>query len=333
MKAALRANWAWCLRAASHGARSWATAIGATCLLVTAACQPPHVPEESRRLPDAIAVRTAGRIESIPLEDYVAGSILSEVTPLDQPPATVDRIFEVQAILARTYAAGHLGKHRLEGFDLCDTTHCQLYDPSRLKTSRFAAAARGAVQRTAGRVLTYNGRLAEALYHADCGGYTASAEEVWGGAAVPYLIAAPDDLAANPHRQWKLAVPFDQIRTTLNANPRTEVGRTFDRVEIVERDPGGHAVRVDVDGEHSHELRGEEFRTILNQSLGPRAIQSTLFSVTRDKLGVVFAGAGFGHGVGLCQIGAAARARHGDSLDAILTHYYPGVLVTQQMRQ
>ena len=132
-------------------------------------------------------VRTGGRIETVPLEDYVLASALAEVSPVDQPAATVGRIFEVQAVLARTYAAGHIGKHRTEGFDLCDTTHCQLYDPNRLRVSRFASEARDAVRRTAGLVLTYQGQLAEGLYHADCGGYTASAVDVWGGSVpVPH---------------------------------------------------------------------------------------------------------------------------------------------------
>jgi len=255
----------------------------------------------------------------------VLASAIAEVSPVDQPAAAVERIFEVQAVLARTYAAGHLGKHQAEGFDLCDTTHCQLYDPNRLRASRFAADAREAVRRTSGVVLTYQGRLAEGLYHADCGGYTASADSVWGGAAVPYLIAAPDECPTVSHRTWRVDVPIDQLRAALNTSARTEVGRTFDRLEVVSRDPGGHAALVTVAGEHTHQLRGEEFRSILNQSLGPRAIQSTLFAVTRAPSAVVFSGAGFGHGVGLCQTGAAARARQGDSLEAILGHYFPGV--------
>ena len=77
-------------------------------------------------------------------------------------------------------------------------------------------------------------------------------------------------------------------------------------------------------GEHAHELRGEELRTIVNRALGPRAIQSTLFTVSRNRTDVVFSGAGFGHGVGLCQVGAAERARRGESLQAIVSHYFPG---------
>jgi SpoIID/LytB domain protein len=146
---------------------------------------------------------------------------------------------------------------------------------------------------------------------------------------VPYLIAAPDDAAAAQHRQWKWTVSINDLRAALNANPRTEVGRTLNRVDIIDHDPGGHAARIAIIGEHTHELRGEEFRTVVDQALGPKAIQSTLFTISRDKTGLTFTGAGFGHGVGLCQVGAAARARNGESLDQILSHYFPGVSVTK----
>ncbi len=310
--------------------RVWAIALSAAGSLFIAGCQPPQLPESvGFRLPESVTVRTAGHIESVPLEDYVLGSTLAEVAPVDQSPATVQRIFEVQAVLARTYAAGHLGKHRAEGFDLCDTTHCQLYDPNRLRVSRFAADAREAVRRTAGVVLTYQGRLAESLYHADCGGYTASAEDVWGG-SVPYLIAAADDVPSSMHRRWQVAVPIESLRLTLNANPRSEVGKTLDRVDVIDHDCGGHANLITVAGEHSHALRGEEFRTIVNRALGPRAIQSTLFTVTRSRTDFVFSGSGFGHGVGLCQVGAAERAKRGDTLQQIVQHYFPGVLVAKR---
>ena len=115
-----------------------------------------------------------------------------------------------------------------------------------------------------------------------------------------------------------------------NASPRSEVGRTLDRIDVVEQDCGGRANRIAVVGEHSHEIRGEEFRTIVNRALGPRAIQSTLFTVSRSRSDVVFSGAGFGHGVGLCQVGAAERAKRGESLQAIVSHYFPGVLISKR---
>src|SRR5262245_37843293 len=148
-----------------------------TVAAVLGACGSPKVPAvPGLSLPDRVQVRTGGRVVSIPLEEYVLGSTLAEVSPTDQSSATVARVFEVQASLARTYAVAGIGRHHADGFDLCDTTHCQVYDPARIKTSRFAGAARDAVERTAGEIITYGNRAAEALYHADCGGYTASAE-------------------------------------------------------------------------------------------------------------------------------------------------------------
>ncbi len=85
----------------------------------------------------------------MPLEDYVEATILSEFAPAGGDPAVVERMFEVQAVIGRTYAIGHLGRHAHEGFDLCDRTHCQLYEPARLKTSRWAPQAAEAVRRTA----------------------------------------------------------------------------------------------------------------------------------------------------------------------------------------
>ena len=275
-------------------------------------------------LPARVLVRSAGHVESVPIDDYVVAAALSEVTPLNETPETVDRIYEVQAVLARTYAFSHLGRHQAEGFDLCDTTHCELYEPARLRTSRFAAAARAAAKRTTQMVLTYANRPVEALFHADCGGYTDGADAVWGGPPVPYLLAAPDRAASATHRSWKIAIPVNDLRGALNADSRSRIGRRLDAVQITQQDSSGRAARILLRGDERHEIRGEELRTIIDGKLGDRAIQSTRFSVTRAGDMFVFQGTGFGHGVGLCQLGAAARARHGESLDHILAAYFPG---------
>lgn len=289
------------------------------------ACAPPRTPALPHlALPDHVSLRVGGRIVSVPLEDYVLGSALAEVSPVGEPPATVERIFELQAVLARTYAAAHLGRHRADGFDLCDSTHCQLYDPARIKTSRFAQVARGAVERTAGLVITFGQRPAEALFHSDCGGYTAAADTVWGGPALPYLLSAPDVVPPDPHHKWRTSVPADRLRAALNGDAASEVGRRLDALQVLSRDAGGRVTSLGVSGEHAHTLRGEQLRAILNLTLGERAIQSTRLTIARAGTAYVFDGTGFGHGVGLCQVGAAARARSGDPLDSILAHYFPG---------
>jgi len=300
-----------------------------------AGCAPfaPQAPApQSLVLPETVMIRSGGRISAVPLEDYVTATVLSEVSPSSESDETVARILQVQAVVARTYAVFELGRHRSEGFDLCDTTHCQLYEPARLKTSRFAQSVRAAVSRTAGRIVTYQGRAAETLFHADCGGYTAGANLVWGGTSVPYLLAAPDEVSALSHRTWQLTMPAEKLRLALNADSRTRVGKRLTSVEIRDRDISGRAAEVVLTGDVAQTVRGEDLRAVITQAMGDRAFMSTRFSVRRTATDFVFSGTGFGHGVGLCQIGAAARARRGDTVDSILGHYFPAATVTTATR-
>lgn len=313
--------------------RAPALLAGCVTLVVLSACAPPvrGVPpaailptRPAIAVPETVLVRVAGRPTRIPLDDYVLGAVLAEVTPLNETPAVVAKIYDVQAIIARTYAVSQLGRHRTDGFDLCDSTHCQLYDPARIRTSRFAADARAAVTRTHGQVLAYEGRVVEALFHADCGGHTASAEDVWGGARVPYLRSVEDDLPAETHRPWELSATSEQVRKALDADQRTDVGRTLRDIEIVSRDESGRAAGLDLRGERSLTVKGDVLRAVLNRTFGERAVQSTLFTVSKKGSTFTFRGTGFGHGVGLCQRGAAARARRGDSVAEILGAYFRG---------
>ena len=275
-------------------------------------------------LPREIAVRSAGRVAGVPLEDYVLATVLAEVGPPAEPAAVARRIFEVQAIVARSYATARLGRHRAEGFDLCDTTHCQVYDPARIRTSKLTPIAREAVQQTAGRILSYANRPAEALFHADCGGATASAEAVWGGRSVPYLLPRQDDVEPSAHRRWKWSATTATLRSALAADTRTDVGRTLTGIAITARDESGRARQLTLEGDTPRAVRGEDFRTAIVRAHGIRTIMSTRMSVTRSGSTYAFEGTGFGHGVGLCQAGAAARARRGESTEAILAAYFAG---------
>lgn len=275
-------------------------------------------------LPGTIRVRTGGRIVTIPFEDYVLGTALSEVSPVNESPETVATIFQLQVVIARTYAASQLGKHRKEGFDLCDSTHCQIYEPARIGTSRFTPAARQAISLTRGQVLAFSLRPTQALFHADCGGHTAAAQVIWGGRAVPYLPGTRDDVPETAHRTWNFETSAEQLRTALNRDPLTAVGARLDELRVVSRDPSGRASMVEVRGDRTHQVRGEQLRAILNATFGARALMSARFSVAHGRESYRFDGTGFGHGVGLCQVGAAARARRGETLEGILAAYFPG---------
>ena len=280
-------------------------------------------------VPRTITVRAAGRIVTVLFEDYVAGTAISEVTPVGETPRTVERVYEVQTIVARTYALTHLGRHRAEGFDLCDTTHCQVYEPARLGASRFTADVRRAAAQTAGEVILYGTRPIDALFHADCGGHTSSPEQVWGTTPLPYLRPEPDRARALTHRSWTVTLTREQLRVALNADPRTAVGKTLKSLDADPLDSSGRIAGVRIAGDRQLDIRGDDFRAILNRTLGPKTVQSTRFSIRSTGTTYVLTGTGYGHGIGLCQQGALARARLGTPADTILAGYFPGTAVTR----
>lgn len=268
----------------------------------------------------------ADRVVSVALEAYVAASALSEITPVGETPETVARMYDVQTIVARSYALAHLGRHRADGFDLCDTTHCQLYEPARLNSSKFATEALRAAARTASEVLTYGTSPIDALFHADCGGHTTSPEQVWGSFGLPYLRPEPDDVPALKHRTWTLTLTRFDLLKALEADRRT-VGSALKSVVLDGTDSSGRVSRITITGSDARvTLRSDDFRNAVNKRLGARAIMSTRFRMARAANGAdyLLSGTGFGHGIGLCQVGALARARRGLAAAEILAVYFPG---------
>lgn len=290
---------------------------------------PAASPVARRAAPAQVRVRLVdagvATVRQVPLEDYVRGAILSEYAPAAGDAGAVGRMYEVQAVLSRTYALSHLGRHARDGYDLCATSHCQLYDPSRIRTSRWAPAAADAVRKTAGTVLWFDRAAAAALFHADCGGHTSTPAAVWGGTPHAYLPAHADDgPAQDAHAGWRYQASHDAVRAALNADARTAVGRRLSGISIVERDEAGRGVRVRLDGERTREVRGEIVREALTRAFGARSIRSTRFDVAKQSAAWRFEGRGFGHGVGLCQAGALARIAAGATPATVFRRYFPG---------
>jgi stage II sporulation protein D len=320
------------------------TSLAALVCLTASACLTapprPRFPAADFAIPRSIRVqvveRGAPEIREVGLEEYVHATVLSEFAPPTGDTAIVGRMLEVQAVISRTYAAAHVSRHAREGFDLCATTHCQLFDPARLQTSRWSEAAALAVDRTAGVVLRFRGAPAQALFHADCGGRTSTASAVWGGDDRAYLLAHADDgIPDETHARWEYRVAIDALGRALDADDRTKARGEVNRIEIVRRDASGRAQDVSIERVTAGTRRaaapierttihGDDLRQVLSRTFGPRAIRSTLLDVRRDGRSFVFTGRGFGHGVGLCQAGALARVRSGSSLAEIVQFYYPG---------
>jgi stage II sporulation protein D len=309
----------------------------------------PAIPSGGTVLPRHLRVQVVEQglavVANVPIEEYVQATVLSEVAPAAGDVITVGRMLEVQAVISRTYALSHLGRHAREGFDLCSTTHCQLFEPRRLLISRWAAASSEAVARTAGVILTFDHRPAQALFHADCGGYTSTSAAVWGGADRPYLVARPDPVSPeSSHTAWRFEASAASLHAALtrdSSGEKTAIAGELDGIEVASRDESGRAERVLVRSRARREagraavdrvLRGDEFRQAISRAFGPRALRSTWFEVRQAGGMFTFVGRGFGHGVGLCQAGALARLKAGASPGDVMRHYYPGVTLVQGSR-
>jgi stage II sporulation protein D len=323
-----------------RGSRAMGAPLLAVIAMLAPACSKPpsraNLPTVAQTLPKTLRVQIAeegNAVRRVSIEQYVHAAIISEFAPPSGDASLMEQMFEVQAIVGRTYAIASLGRHAKDGFDLCSTTHCQLYEPSRLKTSRWAGPAGEAVGRTAGVVLWHGKGPVLAIFNADCGGHTNTPVSAWGGTPRPYLKAAPDDgLEALAHASWHYDVPAAAMLRALNTDTRTRVGNRLDAISIVDRDGSGRANTVAISGQQGKLVRGEDLRTILTATFGARSIRSALFTVRRRENVFAFDGTGFGHGVGLCQAGALARLRAGATPESVLLRYFPSTTLRSLRR-
>jgi len=250
-----------------------------------------------------------GRITVIPLEVYV-----SRVLAGEGEPRAAEGAQQALAIAIRTYTLKNVDRHGRDGFDLCDSTHCQVPRPS-TPSSRRAAMA------TAGQVLTYGGEIAEVFYSASCGGRSERAGDVWPGADYPYLIVRKDDVCEDDP-EWTADFTLRGVQAAL-ARVGFE-GERLENVRVDARTTSGRVARLHLSGLRPDVIGGNEFRL----AVGAVNLRSTAFSVDRDGESLRFTGHGFGHGVGMCVIGAGRRAMRGESARAILAQYYPGLDLT-----
>jgi stage II sporulation protein D len=249
------------------------------------------------------------RITRIPLEVYVARVLAGEGEP-NAPEAARQAL----AVAIRTYTLVQMGRHRREGFDLCDTVHCQVLRAA-TDSSRRAAAA------TARRVLTADGAPAEVFYSASCGGRSEGAAQVWPGATFPYMQVVRDDDVHQEDVPWTLDLTVDELRQALSRSGFG--GGPLRDIAIDSKNVSGRVERLRLSGMRPDEIAGPAFR----EALGTTKLRSTAFNVSKQGNIVRFTGRGYGHGVGMCVIGAGRRARRGESLETILAQYYPNLQI------
>ncbi len=252
-----------------------------------------------------------GRIMCVNLVDmdvYLAGVIQAEMgyrAPLEA--------YKAQALLARTYLLAHLERHMAEGYNVCDQVHCQAYRGSAGANEVAMRAAR----ETSGQVVVDGqGQLIEAVFHANSGGETAAAGDVW-LREIPYLRRVPDPHSVGRRgARWTQRIPLESWRSFLESKG------------VARRAAGGYAYRSSHRASH-YRLAGARavpFRDIREHF----RLKSAWFDVRVLGSAVVLEGRGYGHGIGLSQEGAMEMARRGYGARAIVEHYFPGTRVVDR---
>lgn len=257
-----------------------------------------------------------GRVDTVPLEPYVAAVLAAEIGG-GAPAAAL----EAQAVAARSYAVARKGRHADEGADLCDGVHCQVFPG----LARATAATRRAAEATRGLVLLQRGRAIAAPYHAVCGGRTARPSAVWDDEETPDLTPVEDDACLSaPGARWTFFLPRARVPALVARLGFPEA--RFLEVWAHSDDGRVAAVRLAAPGGRTLVVRGFDVRARASELWGWSSVRSTDFEVEERPAGYHLSGRGTGHGAGLCQVGAIARARRGESREAILAHYYRGAV-------
>jgi SpoIID/LytB domain protein len=251
------------------------------------------------------------------------------------------------------------GREAHRDFDVCADDHCQRYQGT---TRTFSESAMAATRATAGEFLFYEGKICDARFYKCCGGITEEYRSAWNDQEIPYLVALFDgepraaraQMARDPIERildanapaycntrnpellaqilpgfdqetqdfyrWKVVYTPEQIRELIQNRYRVDLGTVVDLTPL-HRGPSGRIIRLRIRGDRTSLEIAKELE--IRRALSKTHLYSSAFVIERAGTSFVLRGAGWGHGVGLCQIGAAVMAANGQSYRQILRHYYP----------
>ncbi len=264
-------------------------------------------------------------INRLSIDEYLYG-----VIPNEMPATWAKEALKAQAVAARTYALYDKkdGKHAREGFDVCATTDCQVYEGISSET----AATNSAVNETKGKVLTYRHEPICAAFHAASGGSTQNSEDVW-GVTVPYLRGVNDSEEKSPYSNWQKDITVNDLSKKLSS----AYGNIGTIKEISSKAMPGNAIKVKFTSSNkkSVEVSGTQLRDLLglkssnlsiNVTADKKVKKGTAIKINKpDKETVNIIGSGYGHRLGLSQWGAKSLADKGKNYQQILLHYYSEV--------
>lgn len=248
-------------------------------------------------------------VNELGLDDYLRGVVSYEVAhywPLEA--------LKAQAIIARTYALYQKQFTKNKYFDLTSDVYSQVYGGKageRWRTNR-------AVDLTRAKVLTFQGNLFPAYYHATCAGKTEDASELWKIDLAPLKGVVCGFCSDSPHFRWQAQITLEEmIKKLIKKGFSVE---DISEIEIAAFSPSGRVSALNIKGSNAGlKITAKDFR----QALGPDVIRSLNFTV-RIISGIAYIdGLGWGHGVGLCQWGMYQMAEDGYKHMQILEYYFP----------
>jgi stage II sporulation protein D len=250
---------------------------------------------------------------NVMLESYTGGVVESE-----SGGKSYLEFYKVQSIICRTYALAHVNRHFIDGFDVCDGVHCQVY---RGKTQQ--PLIQQAVRETDGLVIVDRGlNLITAAFHSNCGGETANSGDVW-AANLPYLQAVSDTFCRKmPNAHWSRKIARTDWLNYLETKHKYPVDDSTACYKAL------HMTQYDREKEYVY----GNIRIPFKQIRSDWQLKSAYFSITEKSDSVVFSGRGYGHGVGLCQEGAIRMAKLGFSYEYIINYYYKQVEIVHLSR-
>jgi SpoIID/LytB domain protein len=286
-------------------------------------------------------------VNRIGLEDYLLSVISSEMragAPLE--------LLKAHAVISRSWALARMNdrKHPEQAesvvphlnYDVCADDHCQRYQGL---TMAVGENVRRAIDQTWGRVLRYGGRICDTRYSKCCGGLTEIFSTCWEDRDYPYLQSVPCpycdchdkellstvlndyDLETADFHDWEQRYTREELSNLVKERTGVDFG-LIESLEPVERGPSGRIKYLRFNGTKASQVIGKELA--IRRALSTSHLKSSNFEVSVDGDTFILRGKGWGHGVGLCQIGAAVMASEGKSYIEILQHYYAGAVVETQ---
>lgn len=265
------------------------------------------------------AIRTIVHTDPESLVARVAASEMSGASELESLKAL--------AVVARTFIHATRSRHSRQGFDFCDTTHCQWYqgEDRLLRDDRFSRLVRRAVRETENLVLNDNGRVLPVYFTGSCGGRTAPPELIWGQSSSdgpPVERSVPCHWCQGSRfYRWERHIRKEMFLRVIEELTGTSSHHARLLPQLTEQ---GFVKALCVEsGDERRCISEEDLRSKVGRVFGWNLILSNAYTIEDRGYGLVFRGRGFGHNVGLCLSGAVAQAKGGREYDDILKYYFP----------